>query len=90
MNFENPNGQFIVRTGGLDRIFVNSTGFTKIPGNVGILSRLGLGTETPSAKIDINALNSNDPFMILNDESPTIFLQNSGVDKGFVLCLVMI
>ncbi|MBL7820700.1 MAG: hypothetical protein JNL65_08790 [Saprospiraceae bacterium] len=84
VNFENPNGQFIVRTGGLDRIFVNSTGFTKIPGNVGILSRLGLGTETPSAKIDINALNSNDPVMILNDESPTIFLQNSGVDKGFV------
>lgn len=83
-NFENPNGQFIIRTGGLDRIFVNSAGFTKIPGSTGILGRLGLGIETPSAKLDINAMNTNDPVMILNDESPTILLRNAGVDKGFL------
>ncbi len=84
VNYENPNGQFIIRTGGLDRVFVNSAGFTRIPGSAGILGRLGIGNETPTAKLEVNAINSSDPVMILNDESPTIFLRNAGVDKGFL------
>ncbi len=83
-NFENQLGQFVIRTGGLDRVFVWSNGYTRIPGNAGILSRLGVGTDSATAKIEINALNTSDPAMIINDESPTIFLRNEGVDKGFV------
>jgi len=83
-NFENSLGQFIIRTGGVDRVFVWSNGYTRIPGNVGILSRVGIGTDSAKAKLEINALNTSDPVLVLNDESPTIFFQNAGVDKGFV------
>lgn len=71
-NFENTEGKFIIRTGGLDQIFVNNAG------------RMGIGTDTASGKLQINAVNSNDVALILNDEAPTIQFRNINIDKGFL------
>lgn len=71
-NAENTLGKFIVRTGGLDRIWVTRNGLT------------GIGTEAPTSKLEIDATSTNDLAMAINDQAPTIMLRNNGVDKGFV------
>ncbi|MES2777045.1 MAG: hypothetical protein V4722_22905 [Bacteroidota bacterium] len=43
---------------------------------------LGIATDVPGARLHVNAVGTTATAMIVNDETPTIQLQSSGVDKG--------
>jgi hypothetical protein len=66
----NPTGSFIVRTGNADRLFLDNTGL------------LGIGNPADGARLYVDATNTSSTAMIVNDQNPTIQLQNSGVNKG--------
>ncbi len=71
-NATNNNGRFIVRTNGADRLFVDNAGQT------------GIGAASPGSRFYIDALGTAAIAMTINDQNPTLQLQNSGVDKGFL------
>jgi hypothetical protein len=66
----NPTGAFIVRTGNADRMFLSSAGL------------LGIGNPTDDARLYVDATNSSSTAMIMNDQNPTLQLQQDGVNKG--------
>ena len=66
----NPSGSFIVRTGNADRLFLDNAGL------------LGIGNASSDARLYIDATNTGSAAMIINDQNPTVQLQNSGVNKG--------
>jgi hypothetical protein len=68
----NPAGSFIVRTGNADRLFVNNTGL------------LGIGNPSADARLYVDATATAATAMILNDQNPTLQLQQNGVDKGVI------
>jgi hypothetical protein len=45
---------------------------------------VGIGTNAPASLLSLDAVGNSNPVMNVNDENPTIQLQSSGVDKGFV------
>jgi hypothetical protein len=70
-NAANTEGNIVLRTGGLDRVFLNNAG------------TFSLGSAAPPAsKLYVNAVGTSATAVIVNDENPTIQLQSSGVDKG--------
>ncbi len=66
----NPSGSFIVRTGNADRMFVNNTGL------------VGIGNPSADARLYVDATNTASTAMIVNDQNPTIQLQQDGINKG--------
>ncbi len=66
----NPAGSFIVRTGNADRMFVNNTGL------------VGIGNQSADARLYVDATTTASTAMILNDQNPTLQLQQDGVNKG--------
>jgi hypothetical protein len=71
-NASNNTGSFIVRNNGADRFFVNSTG------------QVGIGSAPIGTQLYVNATGTSGSAITVNDDNPTIQLDNNGVEKGFV------
>lgn len=71
-NVTNATGKVVLRTASVDRLMVDNNGL------------VGIGNPAVGAKLYVDATGTSATTMLLNDQSPAIHFQNSGVNKSFI------